>query len=56
VDKSKISKVLDEYFSDISYGKGQGLWLHSFRIIAEGRVPSYEKTFFGAKRPPQNAR
>jgi len=51
IEKNSVTKVVDEVYSDIKFGKGQGLWLHSFRIVSDGRTKTFEKTFFGAKNP-----
>src|SRR5258708_10387806 len=50
VEKKKIFKVLEENYTDIKFGKGQGLWLHSFQYTDAGRTVPVEKTFFGAKK------
>jgi hypothetical protein len=56
IEKNKIIKVVDEYYSDIRYAKGQGLWVHSFRRADDGRIVQVEKSFFDAKSRQQNAR
>lgn len=49
VEKDRIVKVVKEMYNEISFGKGKGLWIHSFRTDENGRIVPVEKTFFGAK-------
>jgi hypothetical protein len=50
VEKKKIFKVVEGFYNDIKFGKGQGLWLQSFRNTDDGSIVLVEKTFFGAKK------
>src|SRR5258708_628125 len=47
VEKKKIFKVLEENYADIKFGKGQGLWLHSFQYTDDGRTVPVVQPFFG---------
>ena len=50
-EKSRITKVVEENYNDIKFGKGEGLWVHSFRTADDGSIVPIEKSFFGAKNP-----
>jgi len=51
VEKNKITKALEERYNEIKFGKGEGLWVHSFRTSENGQIVPVEKSFFGAKNP-----
>jgi len=47
----QIIKVLEESYDDIRFGKGKGLWVHSFKVANDGQRIPVEKSFFGTKAP-----
>lgn len=47
VEDGKITKVVKEYYNDIKFASGQGLWIQSYKTDSLGRPSgTYEKTFF----------
>ena len=46
VKGNKIAKVVKEFYNDIKFAGGEGLWIQSFKRDSQGRPTLYEKTFF----------
>lgn len=51
IQNDKVVKVVDETYSEIKFGRGEGLLIRSFKINSKGQPVPYEKSFFTRTSP-----
>jgi hypothetical protein len=50
VQGNRIAKAVEEYYDDIKFSRGQGLWIQSSKLDSKGQPVAYQKSFFTKNR------